>query len=292
MPRCYAHDYHSRCIYHITITKAGGIPDLASLTGGVESAKSVPTSMGRIIVNALFDLPKREPALRLLQYVIMPDHIHFLLFVTVRTEMALGNYIGIMKAQVNREYELQTAIKTPVFNPDFYDRILFPGASLNVIYRYIRQNPYRLAVRLAHPDFFTRVSRIEIEGMVCQAYGNLQLLDNPFKSQVIVHRADTPEEFSNMKQIWVYTAANGGVLVSPFISKREKEVRNDAEALGGKFILLKEKPFREKEKPSDREFRLCALGKMLIISPEIALDFSRQTCQQLNSLATAICKTK
>ena len=131
---------------------------------------------------------------------------------------------------------------------------------------------------------------IEIEGMVCQAYGNLQLLDNPFKSQVIVHRADTPEEFLSRKEYWVYTAANGGVLVSPFISRREKEVRDEAETQGGKFILIREKPFRDKEKPTDREFRLCTLGKILIISPEIALDFSRQTCLQLNSLAASICK--
>lgn len=290
MPRCYTHDYHSRCIYHITITKTGGIPDFAFLTGGVENAKSVPTPTGRIIVNALFDLPKREPALRLLQYVIMPDHVHFLIFVTARTEMALGNYIGIMKAQVNQEYALHVGEKNSVFNPDFYDRILFPGASLDVIYRYIQQNPYRQVVRLEHPGFFTRVSRIEIAGIGCQAYGNLQLLDNPFKSQVIVHRADTPEEFLSRKEYWIYTAANGGVLVSPFISKREKEVRDEAEAQGGKFILLKEKPFKDKEKPSEREFRLCALGKMLIISPDIALDFSRQTCLQLNSLAASICK--
>ena len=51
------------------------------------------------------------------------------------------------------------------------------------------------------------------------------LLDNPFKEQVVVHRADSPEVRESNRRRWLYTAANGGVLVSPFISPDERGIR-------------------------------------------------------------------
>ncbi len=80
-----------------------------------------------------------------------------------------------------------------VFTPDFDDRILYRSRSLDTIFRYIRENPYRLAARRDRPDFFRRVNRLEIAGGEWQGYGNFQLLENPFKEQVVAHRADTPE---------------------------------------------------------------------------------------------------
>ncbi len=122
----------------------------------------------------------------------------------------------------------------------------------------------------------------------CQLYGNHHLLDNPFKEQVIVHRADTAEQFERNKEKWLYTAANGGILVSPFISRREKEIRREAEELGGRFILIANRPFGDREKPVGKDFGLCAEGRLLIIAPQSPLDFSRSACLQMNTLACHI----
>lgn len=65
-----------------------------------------------------------------------------------------------------------------------------------------------MAVRRANPDFFTRRNNILIGDTLCQAYGNLQLLDNPFKEYVIVHRVDTPEQYDRNCDRWSHTAAN------------------------------------------------------------------------------------
>lgn len=129
-----------------------------------------------------------------------------------------------------------------VFETGFNDQILRKSRSLNVLYRYIRENPYRLAIRRAHPNYFYRSYRLTINDIPCRAYGNIQLLNNPFKDQVVVHRADTDAIFERNKSAWIYTAANGGVLISPFISRREKDVRNEADMAGGRFILIAEPP--------------------------------------------------
>lgn len=290
MPRSFTHDYRSRCIYHITITKAEGIPEFGILTGGIENANVELSSLGKIIVNAIFELQKREPALSILQYIIMPDHIHFLIFVKQRTEKALGSYIGMMKVLSGQNYRKQTGSQATIFKPDFYDKILYPSRSLDIIFKYIRQNPYRLAVRKAYPDFFTRCNNLIIGNIPCQAYGNIHLLDNPFKEQVVVHRADSPEVLKKHKEYWIYVASNGGIMVSPFISAREKEIRKETEAAGGRFILIREKPFAEKEKPAAHDFSLCSEGRMLIIAPVQPYEFSRQSCIMMNNLARIICE--
>lgn len=127
-----------------------------------------------------------------------------------------------------------------------------------------------------------------IGGVACQAYGNIHLLDNPFKDQVIVHRADNDEAYSANRERWLYTAGNGGVLVSPFISKREKEIRKEAELLGSRFILITNRPLGEREKPSSKDFDFCVQGRMLIITPQSPLDFSRSACLQMNTLANHV----
>lgn len=76
--------------------------------------------------------------------------------------------------------------------------------------------------------------------------------------------------------------------MSPFISKREKDVRTEATELDGKFILVTNSPFKEREKPSGKDFELCSMGRMLIISPSEILDFGRKACITMNALAEAI----
>ncbi len=213
----------------------------------------------------------------------MPDHVHVLLWVKSILPDHLGLFIARFKNVIN------TASSTNhIFEDGFNDQIVTNKRDLNAIFNYIRSNPYRLAVRHACPDFFTRRNNMMIGGMLCQLYGNVHLLDNPFKEQVIVHRADNDEVYSANKDRWLYTAGNGGVLVSPFISKREKEIRKEAELLGGRFILITNRPFGEREKPSGKDFDLCAEGRMLIIAPQSPLDFSRSACRQMNSLANQI----
>ena len=123
-----------------------------------------------------------------------------------------------------------------------------------------------------------------------QAYGNLQLHRNPFKEQVVVHRADTAEQDGRNPRRWLHTGANGGVLVSPFISTSEKAVRAETEAAGARFTLITAEPFGERYKPAAHDFDLCAAGRMLIISINQSGNLSRATCLAMNELAGSVAK--
>jgi len=290
MPRHYNHDYKSRCIYHITLKKIAEAPPFSYLSSGVADYCLVRNPIGSIIEKHIRRLPELNPSLRPLQYCVMPDHVHLLLFVTSPIDLPVGNYIGKLKKAILQEYRLLSKTEALIFDHDFYDCILHRGRFLDTLYKYIRDNPRRLAVRRAHPEFFSRVNELKIGDHTYQAYGNFQLLDNPFKEQVIVHRADTPETRRHNRELWLYTAANGGVLVSPFISPDEKAIRAEAEEVGGRIILIINHSLDPRYKPIGHDFDLCISGRLLIISANLEGDLCRSACLTMNSLAEKICK--
>lgn len=213
---------------------------------------------------------------------------HFAIFARNYLPRAIGSYIGMMKVKTGQVIrELFPAIKD-IFTPDFHDRYLRPCHSLETIITYIIENPKRLLERREKPGFFQRINNIEIKGSYWQAYGNIQLLYNPFKGPVVIHRADSESIKAAKYNRWKYISENGGVLVSPFISPAEKEVRRQCEDANGKIILLTNKPFREREKPAAHDFERCSQGRLLILAPQTTLPSSRETFLYLNSIAESI----
>lgn len=288
MHRDPKHDYKSRCIYHITIGKDPECPAFSQIRGTLEDVVVVKSGIGKIIEGQILNFPNLCKALQVLQYVIMPDHVHFAVFAREVLQYPIGRYVGMLKVKCGQQIRAQFPGVKNIFTSGFHDRYLRPTHSLPVIIEYIRQNPYRLMVRRMNPDFFRRVNNIVIQDSHWQAYGNLQLLDNPFKAPVVIHRADSESVKSNKIRRWKHLAGNGGVLVSPFISPEEKGIRRLCEEINGKVILLCNEPFKEREKPSAHDFDLCAQGKLLILAPMSALPSGRESFLYLNSIAETI----
>lgn len=287
------HDYHARCIYMVTANKHAAAPTFGRLIipEDLTQAYIDSSAAGKIIIDAIRDTPSHNPEIRILEFGLMPDHFHLLLFVTRPMRRTLGEIVQAIKATVTRkvreEYQSPDLV---VFEPGFHDRILMHEGQLATLYQYIRDNPRRLAVRQRYPEHFRRVNALEIRGKSYHAYGNFQLLEYPFKQQVLVHRHYSDEENHRLKSQWLYTAANGGVLVSPFISPAEKAIRTEAEALGARFILIINEQMDARYKPSGSDFNLCETGRMLIISADLPTPLSRQSCLAMNSLAERICQ--
>lgn len=188
--------------------------------------------------------------------------------------------------------------KLQVFETGYHDRIILPEHNLDDVYKYINHNPYRLAVRRHRPDFFRKERNIFVDGREMQGYGNHFHLRNPFRHPLVVHRADNEAVFNAKMEEALYYAENGGVVVSPFISAREKIIRKKIEEAGGKIILINNRPFGDRAKPAKHEFDLCTEGKLLILSPIDYLNLpptdhpTRQQCLDMNEISTQIAENK
>lgn len=288
--RAHWHNYCCRCIYMVTVKKEVGVPPFGTLMGshtvpagqrGSSYIEASPT--GQAIKDVLRTWTTFAPDSRLLQYAIMPDHLHLLIFVERQSPLTLGQTVSLFKVAVNKRCD-----RDRVFARGFNDQILKSTRSLQQLYRYLQQNPIRLAVRRAHPEYFCRVNTLTVNGLQYQAYGNFLLLQNPFRHAVVIHRSDSPAVRRTNRDCWLHAAANGGVLVSPFISAPEQQIRQEAIQLGGRIILLIHTPLPPRWKPSGTLFHHCATGRLLILSTAQPGPLTRQTCLHLNACAAAV----
>lgn len=254
--------------------------------GNYGSSYLATSPTGKAIKLALKMIPDIHPAISLFQYALMPDHLHMIIAATDRLDEAIGRKLARFKLKA-----AELAQTSRLFELGFNDQIINSSRNLDTIYKYLRENPYRLAVRRAFPQYFSKINSITIGNLQFNAYGNMHLLNNPFKEQVVIHRADSAATKDANREKWMHVVSNGGVLVSPFISREEKEIRKIAEGIEGRIILISNEIFDERQKPSGNDFARCTNGNLLIltpVNPPLPQSLSRAACLEMNKLAATI----
>lgn len=149
--RLYSHDYCSRGYYHITATMKSHSHYLSSLPDIPLSQLKVNSPiypllspLGAKVEAELKGIPDFHPQLRILQYVIMPDHIHFILQVKERLKRKLGYELAGFFGACSRHYTELGAFET--FNTlfeRFHDNVIFDYDQLKKAIQYVRDNPRR-----------------------------------------------------------------------------------------------------------------------------------------------------
>lgn len=297
--RCPGHDYTSKCIYHIVLNKSPGIPDFSSVEGYVGNHQWPPcvrhTELGKIIGTALSSLKNAFPFTSIPRRCIMPDHVHFVLYVHEQTDIHLGDLIKHIKNECRRSWkESGHDSSEKIFVKNYHDTFLTGKNQLSRMLSYVSDNPRRHLLRKEHPGWFRRF-HISDGRVTYEAYGNWDLLDEPCIEPVKISSKYTQEELIRRKRLWLQTVRNDGILVSPFISKAEKKVREWACDNGGVLIYITTDSFPERFKPDGVLLDLCAEGRLMLVSvpdclshaPDEPYDF-RNHCLMMNDLADRI----
>lgn len=162
------------------------------------------------------------------------------------------------------------------------------------IVNYVNDNPRRLAIKRAHPDYFRVRFGIRIGEQTYAGIGNKFLLDYPEKIQVKCSRKLTDEEIKDAINSYLEKARNGAILVSPAISKGEQTVMRTALNEGLPIIFLTPWGFTTFSKPGHQYYHACAEGRLLILAPwehqTERTPLTRAMCLQLNAMVEDICK--
>lgn len=290
--RCLTHDYRSRCIYMITLKKEQGVEpfgevigDAAYKPGDSRSPFLSPNHIGSLIIKEVHSLEEYELAIKVLQYALMPDHLHILIFVKERTKEHLGKLLIKFKRRVYLEYikdKTASSAKERVFQPGYNDRILFPYRSLKIYINYLRENAYRYQCIRQYHGVFVRMNRKMIAGEMCKIYGNPLLLDSPFIDEVIVHRRDDETERKRKFYRWRRAICNRDILISAFIAPDEKVIFNEAVENNGRVIYIQPYEMGEKFKPSGKLFEACKKGNLLMIFPDKAIEINKQSGNKIS----------
>jgi len=317
--RCVDHDYTQRMMYMVTMTTEGRPPLFGKVMGRSDAPKGSAdaprvelTELGQRVSDEWWGIPRYYPEVEILALQMMPDHLHGILFVREQMERDLSRIIRGFKTGCNRAYrELFPAVpsvatqsrqtKQPedrthglLFSRGFNDKLLLRQGQLQRWLDYLRDNPRRLLMKRERPDLFRVQRGIMIGGQQFSAIGNRFMLQRPVRLQVQCSRRLTDEEIAQKQAWWLSQARSGAVLVSPCISKGEKQVMRAAFTEGLPLIILQENGFTDLAKPGGQRMEACQRGQLLLLAPwqhhNERTTIRRDQCLALNDMAKMICE--
>jgi putative transposase len=142
------YDYRLPGGYFVTIVLASR----QSRFGEVRHAQMIPNEAGHMLYETWAALPDRYPSVILDEMIVMPDHLHGILFLTgdaTEDTPSLSEVVRVFKSISTRRYiHGVTAMGWPRFDrylwqPNFYDHIIRNDHDLETRRRYIEVNPAR-----------------------------------------------------------------------------------------------------------------------------------------------------
>ena len=277
-------------------------------------------------------LPSFYPEIQVLHYCLMPDHLHAIWYVRHAMPRGIASavrgfwqmakkagraytYISSFIPELNsgEDKKIGAIMESlrgeigagtydtlqPIFTEMPFLRPMGHRDQLPTTIRYIDMNPERLATKRLMPGYFRVQEDIEIAGRKYSGVGNVALLQAARFAPVHVRRTMVEEAAHGDDKLLrdymngcVLAAREGAVMVSPFISEKEKEVMVLLLAEEHPIILLADNGFRDYYKPSDGLFDSVAAGRVLILSPweydAGKRHISREDCVALNGMAEEI----
>lgn len=143
--RLLEYDYSTPNAYFITIcTKSRKNFFWTDASANVASADEIPlTAYGRIVRQAIMDIPRHYPGVLVDQFVVMPNHVHLLMQIhsghdgypiSVPTTSSMINQL---KGAVTKK------IGVSIWQKGFYDHVVRGDNDYQEIWRYIQGNPGR-----------------------------------------------------------------------------------------------------------------------------------------------------
>jgi REP element-mobilizing transposase RayT len=155
--RLAAYDYASPGAYFVTMLAWQPRPLFGTLVEG----RMQLTNFGRIARESLEEIPEHFPAAHMDEYIVMPDHVHALIFIDRRAPTdesayadppssvraarsrpgSLGTILGSYKSDVTRR--INRVRGTPggrVWTRNYHERIVRTNATLASARRYILEN--------------------------------------------------------------------------------------------------------------------------------------------------------
>ena len=329
--RCVDHDYTERMMYMLTMVTEGRRPLFGNVVGrseapegSAEAPRIELTELGRRVEACWYEIAVRHPQIEVVALQMMPDHLHGILFVRERLERPLGKVLLGFKQGCNKAFrelfpvpsvavlQQQTGPQTGqqqagqrqtaksdrghglLFAPGYNDKLLLRQGQLQRWLDYLRDNPRRLLMKRERPDLFRVQRGLTVGDVQFSAIGNRFLLQRPVRLQVQCSRRLTDDEIAKQQAWWLSQARSGAVLVSPCISKGEKQVMRAAFTEGLPLIILQENGFTDLAKPGGQRMEACQRGQLLLLAPwqhhNEHITIRRDQCLALNDMAKMICE--
>ena len=148
------YDYSSSGAYFITIcTKERRTlfwnkpqPDFAGFVGEdsiLPPSDTYLSAYGKIAQQAIEEISSRYSHVKLLQYVIMPNHIHMILFIPYDNGRILSSPTSILTVVGQMKRYVSKKIGVAIWQRSFHDHVVRDERDYEKIAKYIYENPIK-----------------------------------------------------------------------------------------------------------------------------------------------------
>ena len=292
-------------VYHLTFVVHDRAPILGTLAGDASAARVELSPIGYDISQNIQQLPSFFPAVKVCAKLLMPDHIHVVLWVQKEhpysikevgrsmrqawhkiilantQEQGAGGSIGLQAlVSINPQIKSagdnknENAPHLPYrFEPP-YIRTLSRKRQLDAMIAYIHDNPRRAMLRRLNPDMFRLRREVQAAGLTFTALGNLFLLDYPQRQAIECTRTAPAERIAAQQASSLQAAEDEAVSYSGAVSAGEKQIVRAIREAGLPVVVVLNDGFppagSEHErfyKPGGVYFEACAAGRLLLLEP-------------------------
>ncbi len=157
------YDYAQGAAYFVTICVQGRACTLGSVVDGTMCL----SAHGEIVAHCWTMLPAYFPTIVLDACVLMPNHVHAIIFLSEQTpapeemtphpdQPSLGRIVGAFKSISTRQINAQQGLTGTFWQHNYYEHIVRNERSLARLQTYIAENPARWEADQLHPVAATK----------------------------------------------------------------------------------------------------------------------------------------
>ncbi len=145
--RLPGYNYASIGAYFVTICAA----DRRCLFGEMEDIAVKVTLCGHVVEESWRWLAQKYPFVHLDEWVLMPNHLHAIIWLAEGCSKPLGSLVGAFKTVSSRRIKAQEGSRTQIWQQNYYEHIIRSDKALLALRQYIRDNPVQWAQDAENP---------------------------------------------------------------------------------------------------------------------------------------------
>ena len=147
------YNYASDGAYFLTICAQ----NKEHLFGNIVNGKIILNSAGEMIRKWLFELKSKFENIELDEYIIMPNHIHLIIFI-LNSAYGIPQIVQWLKTMITNEYIRNVKqnnwkpFDKKIWQRNYYDRVVRNEKELDKIRKYIFENPLKWELDRNNPE--------------------------------------------------------------------------------------------------------------------------------------------
>jgi len=144
------YDYNQEGLYFLTLCTEKHKKLFSNIVGAIhESPECILTQYGLIVQNVLLNLPNKFNNIEITDYVIMPNHVHLIIYIKraihespLQTRSEISKIVGYLKMNISKQiHEINK--NEIIWQRNYYDHIIRNEEDYYTKANYILNNPLK-----------------------------------------------------------------------------------------------------------------------------------------------------